>query len=147
MTQYNCINVKIHRSPNVISESNDDTNLSTQVAIKLSKSHLSRIKQSGGLVDTILEPLLKVGLPLKKNVLKPLDESFLISLGLAAKSDTNAGTYEGTAILIISNEEIEDMKTVKCFKKSGLLIKGVSKTIKNEANEQKVDFLALSWVH
>ena len=131
----------------MISESNDDTNLSTQVVIKLSKSHLSRIIQSGGLVDTILEPLLKVGLPLKKNVLTPLDKSFLISLGLAATSATNAGTYEGTAILIISNEEIEYMKTVKCLKESGLLIKGVSKTIKNEANEQKVDFLALSWVH
>ena len=60
----------------MISESNDDTNLSTQVVIKLSKSHLSRIIQSGGLADTILEPLLKVGLPLKKNVLTPLDKTF-----------------------------------------------------------------------
>ena len=41
-------------------------------------------------------------------------------------------------ILIISNEEINDiMKIVKYFEKSGLLIKGVSKTIKNEEKEQK----------
>ena len=38
----------------------------------------------------------------------------------------------GFTPFIISNEEMED---------SGLLIKGVSETIKNEAKEQKEDFL------
>ena len=33
------------------------------------------------------------------------------------------------------------MKTVKSLKESGLLIKGVSETIKNEAKEQKELFL------
>ena len=111
--------------------------------IKLSKSHLSRIIQSGGLVDIFLEPLLKAGLPLMSNVLTPLDKSVLISLGLVAASAKNARTYEGTAALIISNEGIEDMKTVTSFKESGLLIKGVIKTIKNEANEQKSGFLSI----
>ena len=111
--------------------------------IKLSKSHLSRIIQSGGLVDIFLEPLLKAGLPLMNNVLTPLDKSVLISLGLVVASATNARTYEGTAALIISNEGIEDMKTVTSLKESGLLIKHVSKTIKNEANEQKNGFLSI----
>ena len=40
--------------------------------------------------------------------------------------------------LIISNEEMNDiMKIVKSLEESGLLIKGVSETIKNEAKEQK----------
>ena len=43
--------------------------------------------------------------------------------------------------LIISNEEINDiMKIVKSLEESGLLIKGVSKTIKSEAKEQKGRF-------
>ena len=46
--------------------------------------------------------------------------------------------------LIISNKEMNDtMKIVKSFEESGLLIKGVSETIKNEAEEQKRGFLAL----
>ena len=37
----------------------------------------------------------------------------------------------------------DTMKIVKSFEESGLLIKGVSETIKNEAEEQKSGFLAL----
>ena len=35
------------------------------------------------------------------------------------------------------------MKIVRSFEESGLLIKGVSKTIKNEAKEQKGGFLSM----
>ena len=43
----------------------------------------------------------------------------------------------GTTVLIISNEEMEDiMKIVKSLEEAGLLIKGVSETIKDEAKEQ-----------
>ena len=46
--------------------------------------------------------------------------------------------------LIISNEEINDiMKIIKSLEKSGLLIKGVTKTLKNEAKEQKGEFLGM----
>ena len=46
--------------------------------------------------------------------------------------------------LIVSNEEMNDiMKIVKCLKKSGLLIKSITKTIKNEAKEQKQGFLIM----
>ena len=48
----------------------------------------------------------------------------------------------GVTTLIISNEEINAiMKIVKSIEESGLLIKGVSETIKNKAKEQKGGFL------
>ena len=44
--------------------------------------------------------------------------------------------------IIISNEEMNDiMKIVKSFGKSGLLIRGVSQAVKNEAKEQKLTSL------
>ena len=47
----------------------------------------------------------------------------------------------GFTTLIIFNEEMKDIiKIVKSLKESGLLIKGVSETIKNEAKEQKGGF-------
>ena len=50
----------------------------------------------------------------------------------------------GTTTLIISNEEMNDIiKIVKSLEKSGLLIKGVRKSIKNEAKEQKGRFLSM----
>ena len=50
----------------------------------------------------------------------------------------------GTTILIISNEEMNDIiKIVRSLEESGLLIKGVSKTIKNEVNKQKGGFLRI----
>ena len=50
----------------------------------------------------------------------------------------------GITALIISDEEMNDiMKIVKSLEESGLLTKGVSKTIKNEAKEQKGGFLRM----
>ena len=51
--------------------------------------------QSGGLLGRLLGPLLKTGLPLIKNVIKPLDESVLIPLGLTASaSAADAGIHK-----------------------------------------------------
>ena len=50
--------------------------------IKLSKTQLSKMIQSGGFLGRLLGPLLKTGLPLIKNVIKPLSKSVLIPLGL-----------------------------------------------------------------
>ena len=52
--------------------------------IKLSKTQLSKMIQSGGFLSRLLGPLLKTGLPLIKNVIKPLAKSVLIPLGLTA---------------------------------------------------------------
>ena len=50
----------------------------------------------------------------------------------------------GTTTLIISNEEMEDiMKIAKSLEDSGLLLKGVSETVQNEAKERKGGFLSI----
>ena len=57
-------------------------NMSTD--LKLSKAQINKIIQSGGSLSKLLCPLLKTGLPLIKNVIKPLAKSVLIPLGLTA---------------------------------------------------------------
>ena len=111
---------------------------------------MHKIGQSGRFLGRLLGPLLKTGLALIGNVLKPLAKSVLIPLGLTATgSATDAAIHKkmfgsGTIILIISNEEMNDiMKVIKSLEESGLLIKGVHETIKNEAKEQKGGFLGM----
>ena len=50
--------------------------------IKLSKTGLSKMVQLGGFLGRLLGPLLKTGLLLMKNILKPLAKSVLIPLEL-----------------------------------------------------------------
>ena len=115
--------------------------------IKLSKTQLSKMIQSGRFLGRLLGPLLKRRLPLIKDVIKALAKSFLIPLGLtAAASAADAeilkkvleSCHNNTTTLIISNNEMEDIiKIVKSLEDSGLLLKGVSETVQNEAKEQK----------
>ena len=154
--------VTLELSSNVIGYSNDENNFphkflltnthdskihkafanGSSADVKLLKTHLHKIGQSGGFLGRLLEPLPKTGLPLIGNVLKPLVTSALIPLGLTAAA-TDAAIHKkmfglGMTALIISNEEMNDiMKMVKSFEECGLLIKGVRETIKNEAKEQK----------
>ena len=127
--------------------------------INLSKTELHKIGQSGGFLSRLLGPLLKTGMPLIGNVLKSLPKRILIRLGLtAAAPSTDTAIHKKMfgsgriakvsdctrhsdlalhTTLIISNEVMEDiMKIVKSLGESGLLIKGVNKTIKNEPKEQ-----------
>ena len=63
--------------------------------IKLLKTQLSKMIQSGGFLSRLLGPLLKTGLPLITNVMKPLAKSVLIPLGLtAAASAADAGKHK-----------------------------------------------------
>ena len=55
-------------------------NMSTD--LKLSKTQIVKIIQSGGFLSKLLGSLLKTGLPVIKNVIKLLAESILIPLGL-----------------------------------------------------------------
>ena len=78
--------------------------------IKLSKTQLSKMIQSGGFLGRLLGPLLKTGLPLIKNVIKPLTKSVLIPSGLsAATSAADARIHKkilgsgNNTTLIISN--------------------------------------------
>ena len=63
--------------------------------IKLSKTQLSKMIQSGGFLGKLLGPLLKTGLPLMKSAIKPLAKSVLIPLGLtAAESAADARIHK-----------------------------------------------------
>ena len=123
--------------------------------IKLSKTQLFKTIQSGGFLGRLLGPLLKPGLPLIKNVIKPLAKSVLIPLGLtAAAPAADAGIHKkilgsghnnpSSTTLIISNNEMEDIIIiVKSPEDSGLLLKGVSEIVQNEVKEQKGGFLSM----
>ena len=127
-------------------------NLSTD--IKFSKAQLLKMIQSGGFLGKLLGPLLKTGLPLMESVIKPLAKIVLIPLGLtAAASAADAGIHKkilgsgsdhNNTFLIISNDEMDDiLKIVKILEDSGVLLKGVSETIQNEAKEQRGGFLSM----
>ena len=118
--------------------------------IKLSKTELSKMIQSGGCLGRLLGPFLKTGLPLIKNVIKPLAKIVLIPLGLtAAASAADAGIHKkilrsGNTTLIISNNEMEYIiKIIKSLEDSGLLIERDTKTIQNKLKEQKGEFLSM----
>ena len=133
-----------------------NNNMSTD--LKLSKAQISKIIQSGGFRGRLLGPLLKTGLPLIKNVIKRLAKSVLIRLGLtAAASAADRGIHKQilrsgrpsssalrTTTLITSNEEMNDiMNIIQALKDSNILLKGVTKTIKNETKEQKGGFVSM----
>ena len=74
----------------------------------------------------------------------------MLPFGLSATiSATDAATHKKihgseTTALIISNEEMEDtMKIVNSLEESGLPVKGIGETIKNETKEQKGGFLPM----
>ena len=68
-----------------------NNNMSTE--LKLSKAQINKIVQSGGFLSELLGPLLKTGLPLIKNVIKPLAKSVLIPLGLIATDQQQMQEY------------------------------------------------------
>ena len=111
--------------------------------IKLSKNQLSKMIQSGGFLGKLLSPLLRTGSPLMRSVIKPLAKILLVPLGLtAAASAADAGIHKkisgsghnNNTTLIIANDEMDDiLKIVKSLEDSGVLLKGVSETIQNDA--------------
>ena len=106
----------------------------TSTDIKLSKTQLSKMIQSGGFLGNLLGPLMTVAMPLAKNVLAPLGISAAMSAidGSIKKKMLDSGM----TILIISNDEMNDiLKIVKSLENSSLLLKGVSETIQHEAKK------------
>ena len=108
------------------------------------------IGQSERLLGRPLGPLLKTGLPLMKNVLKPLAKSVLIPVGLTATVSATDKViqkkifWSGMTTFIISNEEMNEIiKIVKSFRESALLKKSVSEAIKNKAKRQRDEFLSM----
>ena len=66
----------------------------TSSDIKLSKTQLSKMIQSGDLLGRLLGPLLRTGLSLMKSVIQPLAKSVLIPLGLTVASAADAGIHK-----------------------------------------------------
>ena len=115
-----------------------ENNMSTN--IKLSKAQISKIIRSGGFLGLLLSkiagPLMKVAAPFAKNLLAPLGTTAAASAIDGAIQKKIHGS--GATTSIISNKEMNDtMKIVQYLEDSNILLKGVTKTIKNETKEQK----------
>ena len=120
-----------------------NNNLATN--IKLSKAQIKKLIQSGGFLGKLLSklpgPLMKVAMPLAKNV--------LASLGLTAAMSAIDGSIQkkihGSGVkLIIEQEDMNDIiKIIESLENSGILLKGVTKTIENEIKEQRGGFLSM----
>ena len=158
--------VVLRISSNMVSNSNDNTNFphellltnrqvanirkafakNTSTDIKLSKTELSKMIQSGAILGNLFGklagPLMKVAMPFAKNVLASLG----ISAAMSAidRSIKKKMLGSGTATLIISNDEMDHiLKIVKSLEDSNVLLKGVSETIQHEAKEQRGGFLSM----
>ena len=136
-----------------------------QQVLNYQKLSYLRWYNQGGFLGRLLGALLKSGLPLIKNVIKPLAKGVLIPLGLpAAGSPADAGIHKKilgsgnppsshnrpwssashNTVLIISNDETEDIiKIVKSLEDFDLLLKGVTEKVKNKVKEQKGRFLSM----
>ena len=164
----NDTDVVLRLSSNMIGNSDDETNFphkllltNRQVAnlrkafanflsadIKLSKTQLSKMIQSGGFLN-FARSLTKIALPFFKNSAKPLIKKFLLPLGLTtAASAADARIHKKilgsghNTTLIIPNDEMKDiLKIIKSLEDSGLLLEGVSETIKMEQKNEMEDFL------
>ena len=84
---------------------------------------------------------MKVAMPLGKNV--------LAQLGLTAAMFAIDGSIQkkihGSGVkLIIEQEDMNDViKIIEALENSGILLKGVTKTIENETKEQRGGFLSM----
>ena len=110
----------------------------------ISKIPIFKIIQSAGFLGSLLSklagPLMKIAAPLAKNVLAPIGIA-------AAASAIDAGIQKkkihgsGNRTLIISNEEMNVIiKIIQALEDSNILLKGVTKTIKNETKNKTTIF-------
>ena len=84
---------------------------------------------------------MKVALPLAKNVLAPLG----LTAAMSAIDGSIQKKIHGSGVkLIIEKEDMNDvMKIIEVLENSGILLKGVSKSIENETKEQRGGFLSM----
>ena len=119
-----------------------NNNLATD--IKLSKTQIKKLIQSGGFLGKLLSklacPLMKVAMSLAKNVLAPLG----LTAAMSAIDGSIQKKIHGSGVkLIIEQEDMNDMKITEALENSGILLKGVTKTIENETKERRGEFLGM----
>ena len=118
-----------------------NNNLATD--IKLSKAQITKLMQSGGFLGKLLsklaDPLMKVAMPLAKNILAPLR----LTGAMSAIHGSIQKKMHGSGVkLIIEQEDMNDIiKIIEALEK--ILLKGVTKTIENETKEQRGGFLSM----
>ena len=120
-------------------------NNNSAIDIKLSKAQIKKLIQSGGFLGKLLSklagPLMKLAMPLAKNLLAPLGLTAAIS---AIDGSIQKKTHGSGIKLIIEKEDMQDIiKIIKELENSDILLKGVSKTIENEIKEQRGGFLSM----
>ena len=126
-------------------------NNSLATDIKLGKSQIKKLIQSGGFLGKLLSKLagslMKVAMPLATNVLVPLGVTaamFATDGSIQKKMRGDEATKSAGIKLIIEQEDMNDiMKIIEALENSGILLKGVKKTIENETKEQRRGFLSM----
>ena len=105
--------------------------------IKLSRAGISKM-QAGGFLK-FLAPLLKSGLPLLKSGIKALGYLGLNALNYVSDALIHKKIGLGNhTTLIISNYDMNDfLKIIKSLEGNGILLDGITETVKNELKEQK----------
>ena len=116
-----------------------NNNLATD--LKLSKAQIKKIIQSGGFLGKLLSKLMKVAMPLAKNVVAPLG----LTAAMSAIDGSIQKKIHGSEVkLIIEQKDMKDIiKIIEALEDSGILLKGVTKTIENETKEQRGGFLSM----
>ena len=117
-----------------------NNNLATD--IKLSKAQIKKLIQSerflGKLLSKLAGPLMKVALPVAKNLLEPLGLTAAMS---AIDGSIQKKIYGSGVKLIIEQKDMNDiMKIIEVLENSGILLKRVTKTIENQTKEKDEDF-------
>ena len=113
--------------------------------LKLSKAQIKKLIQSGEFFGKLLSklagPLMKVAMPLAKNVLAPSG----LTTAMSAIDGNIQKKMRGEGVkLDIEQEDMNDiMKIIEALENSGILLKGVTKTIENETKEQRGGFLSM----
>ena len=130
------------------------------VDIKLSKKQIKTLIQSGGFLGSLLGklvgPLMKVAMPLAKNVLAPLGltaamsaidgsiQKKMLGSGSEAKRSRANESERANTILIISNDDLNDiMQIIQALEDSGILLKDVTRSVATQTKEQKGGFLSM----
>ena len=89
--------------------------------IKLSKAQIKKLIQSGGFLRKLAGPLMKIALPLAKNVLAPLGLTAAMS---AIDGSIQKKIHDSGVKLIIEQEDMNDiMKNIEALENSGILLK------------------------